>query len=536
MPIEHNDLTLDAIKNLDRNKIVVIIGAGPAGLVSALYALRNGLCPVVLESTSTIGGIWRHGTWQSMQTNLSKFSLFSDLECSDDMPMFLSADNMLAYLNEYAEKFDLYKYIIFNAKVTQLRIAAENLKCITVNIDGEESTIYTDNVIVASGFFGQANLPALPGLKQFKNSAIHSSNYQTRDFVAKDVVIIGNGFSAVDIAAEAARQAKTVTHIIEKPFWILPRYMPLPLDLHMASYKRFGRKTLNEVTLRTPSDYQKANTYLSGLCAAQTQKCNPLYIDPNSTQPPFVAISDQYMQHVQQNNIRIQYGKVARFTSNGLQLQGKEQTIPADNVIFCTGYNATLPFLNPDILQTIKFSGTDRFQSAILHKGMLHPDLPGIAFVGMYRGPYFTIMELMARLACGLFAGNIKISRDEMQQGLHEATLIREQRPRPQFPHGDFVGFATDLASTIGCAPNLDELQKTKPALHQHLLHAPVTASDFRIFGPHAAQNTFLRKFEKMQDAIAPIEPKHPMFVKTPSCSQTLASLARTILTKGPKF
>ena len=39
-------------------KAVAVIGAGPAGLVSARYLKKHGFLPVVFEAASQIGGQW----------------------------------------------------------------------------------------------------------------------------------------------------------------------------------------------------------------------------------------------------------------------------------------------------------------------------------------------------------------------------------------------------------------------------------------------------------------------------------------------
>ena len=90
---------------------------------------------------------------------------------------------------------------------------------------------------------------------------------------------------------------------------------------------------------------------------------------------------------------------------------------------------------------------------------------------------------------------------------------------------------------------DLNKLKETKPNLHEILKHKPVTAADYRLFGPHADPNIFLQQYEDMQATIRTSQPKHPMFVKSspflsPAQSgvRTLATIAKKILTKGPKF
>lgn len=67
-----------------------------------------------------------------------------------------------------------------------------------------------------------------------------------------------------------------------------------------------------------------------------------------------------------------------------------------DDLILCTGFNPALDFLSPALRATLGLNTTDTFQPLLLHREVMHPDTPGLYFVGMYRGPYFAGVELQA--------------------------------------------------------------------------------------------------------------------------------------------
>jgi hypothetical protein len=68
----------------------------------------------------------------------------------------------------------------------------------------------------------------------------------------------------------------------------------------------------------------------------------------------------------------------------------------------------------------------------------------------MYRGPFWPIIELQSRWVAAIFSGLSLIPSIPTQQlGLDMEHRIRAQQPRPQFPHGDFVGGADDLAKEV---------------------------------------------------------------------------------------
>lgn len=67
-----------------------------------------------------------------------------------------------------------------------------------------------------------------------------------------------------------------------------------------------------------------------------------------------------------------------------------------DDIILCTGFSPSLDFLDTSLLTTLQYDRNDSLQPLILHRELIHPDVPGLYFVGMYRGSYFATMELQA--------------------------------------------------------------------------------------------------------------------------------------------
>ena len=135
------------------------------------------------------------------------------------------------------------------------------------------------------------------------------------------------------------------------------------------------------------------------------------------------------------------------------------------------------------MLTALEFDPDDRLQPTLLHKQVFHPALPGLAFVGHYRGPYFPVMELQSRWIAGILAGEIALpSEQAMHEGIEDERRIRTARPRPQFPHGDFVGLADGLAREVGVLPPMSP----DHPLHAYIARGPVIAAHYRLVGPHA--------------------------------------------------
>src|SRR5215468_3964083 len=122
---------------------VAIIGAGPAGLVTARWLAQHGFDPVLFEAGERLGGQWSSGpasaTWAGMRTNTSRvMSAFSDLDHACDVATYPRRDQMLAYLDRYAARFDLMRRIHFGTRVERLEAAQDGRWRIRLRTKGAE--------------------------------------------------------------------------------------------------------------------------------------------------------------------------------------------------------------------------------------------------------------------------------------------------------------------------------------------------------------------------------------------------------------
>lgn len=102
-----------------------IVGAGVSGLAALKQLSHHN--PVVFEASDSIGGVWKSCSYNSTKLQSAR----SDYEFSDfpwpnrDDPSFPSYIEILDYLQSYAERFDLMKYVRFNSKVVEVRFVGD---------------------------------------------------------------------------------------------------------------------------------------------------------------------------------------------------------------------------------------------------------------------------------------------------------------------------------------------------------------------------------------------------------------------------
>jgi hypothetical protein len=153
-----------------------------------------------------------------------------------------------------------------------------------------------------------------------------------------------------------------------------------------------------------------------------------------------------------------------------------------DAILFGTGFELNLPFLSKEIRERLDMDHhhLDLFQFTF------HPDLPGLAFLGMMelQGPYFPVLELQARWIAYSWAGHVPVvPRQQMEAGI-AAYQARRGGPRMVPMHSVAVMFAR----AAGVEPDLQQW----PQLANALLFGPLSPVSFRLNGrdslPSAAE------------------------------------------------
>lgn len=473
---------------------IAVIGAGAAGLVASRHLVRYGLRPCIFEKSSRIqgvGGAWNangmgYKMWDNLTPNLSKHTcVFPDAPWEDETPTFPSRVDMHHYLDRYATTFldpDCFQYgcTVTNVKRRGTSNASNGFQVVWAAESGEQKSREFDGVIVATGFFATPFLP--DGLSNdATENIIHSSEYRSPyDFTNKTVAVVGSSFSALEIAADVRKQATKVISILPRIPYVLPRYVQepktsengasgfVPLDLALYRRSRDAPQIPPSIKM-TKDEAAKKHAFLREITGSRKQRQSPLGFPEDETAPPLVAISDDYLNLAIGGNIDVVHGRVAKALPASAKKddgEGSDDTFDivledgdiitgVDRVIACTGYESKLDFLNQDILETMDYDQTKRNSPFTLCWDAFHPQLPGLGFVGMYKGPYFGVMDLQARLVAGLFKGDITPTEKAIAEALEESQSIRDSSSScaPQFPRYDYIGFMDSIASQLDAVP-----------------------------------------------------------------------------------
>jgi dimethylaniline monooxygenase (N-oxide forming) len=378
---------------------ICIIGAGSSGIAVAKALGDKGLRFDVYEKGSDLGGMWRYGNdnglscaYRSLHIDTSRDNLgYSDFPIASDQPDFLSHQQLLLYLESYAERFGVRPSIRFNREVTAVTRDADGWRVTTADVSRHYRA-----VVVANGHLWDPRWPSFPG--QFNGTAIHSSEYRTaQPFEDKKVLVVGIGNSAVDIAVDLCKRASHVALSTRTGAHIMPKYlMGIPVDRWSAF---FARK-LKFPTLLTRRIMARL-IYLA--VGDQTRFGVPKPKHPMWRE--HATLSQELLPYIGHGWIGIR-PNVASLEGDTIAFaDGSQENF--DAVIYATGYKTSFPFLAPEIFAVPEGGGM-----VDLYRRITPPNQPGLFFAGLVQpiGPTIPLVEIQARWIAAVLGGKVALA------------------------------------------------------------------------------------------------------------------------------
>ena len=195
---------------------VAVIGAGQAGLTMGYQLAQQGRRFVILEAADAVGPAWRT-RWDSLTLfTPRRYDSLPGLEFPGDPDGYPRRDEVVAYLESYAEAHELP--VQLGSEVRAVR--SENGSFRLDLQDG--AAVEADQVVVATGPFQVPRLPALAADLDPAVFQTHSVGYRNPgELPDGPVLVVGGGNTGFQIAAELA--ADRETHLS-----VGSRQMPLP--------------------------------------------------------------------------------------------------------------------------------------------------------------------------------------------------------------------------------------------------------------------------------------------------------------------
>ncbi|KAI3709732.1 hypothetical protein L2E82_39498 [Cichorium intybus] len=454
-----------------------IIGGGISGLAAAKQLAEHN--PIVFEATDSIGGVWKHCSFRTTKLQTPR----CDYEFSDypwplrDNTSFPSYNEILEYLNSYANHFDLFKFINFNSKVVEIRLAKDHLESpskLSTLLPGKpvwEVAVQTSGstaiqwygfefIVVCMGKYG--DVPIIPtygrnkGPEVFKGKVMHSQEYSKLDaeessqlLKGKKVVIIGYKKSGIDLAVECAEanqgdDGKACTMVVRTSHWTVPHYSIWGLPFYLFYSTRFSQflhARPNQGTLRTLlcqllSPARKAaskiiESYLLWklpLVKYGLKPDHPFEEDYASCQ--MAILPESFFPEADKGKINFKRSSNWWFWEGGVEFDDNTK-LEADVVLLATGYDGKKK------LRTVlpePFRSFLEYPSGMLplYRGTIHPLIPNMGFMGYVESvSNLQTSEIRCKWLARLVGGKFKLpSMEKMLEQVNTEMEIMKNTTR----------------------------------------------------------------------------------------------------------
>jgi len=183
----------------------VIIGGGQGGLSTSYYLKQQGREHIVLEQAHQAAKAWRE-RWDSFTLNTPNWMtrLPGAEYQGNDPDGFLALEKIIAYFEEYIERFDLP--VRYGIRVTAVEPIRSGYLVSSDNAEFEAA-----NVVIAAGLNQEPRVPAFSTNLSWEIHQFHSGDYRNpMDIPAGAVLVVGSGQSGCQIAEELYQSGRKI--------------------------------------------------------------------------------------------------------------------------------------------------------------------------------------------------------------------------------------------------------------------------------------------------------------------------------------
>lgn len=424
-------------------KTVAIIGAGIAGLSTGKLMLSLGYKVQIFEKEPDLGGVWaasRRYPGLATQNPRDTYA-FSDFPMPADYPEWPSGKQVQAYLEAYADHFQLKGSLSLNTLVVDAKPTPQSdgwqVTTCPVGAPSDQTSSRTfDWLIICNGIFSIPSVPNYPGSDAFKDaggSILHTSQFTRLDDVAgKNVIVVGYGKSSCDVANATVGVSAQTTLLARQLIWKIPKRIGNVLNfkhlfltrmgeglfpyLHIRGFERFlhgpGRPFRNGML-----------NLVQGIISRQL-KLSRIDLEPDRplesiARSTVSLVSDGFYERIANGQLFVSVDEIARLEP-GLAILKSGRSVAADIIVCGTGWDQRASFLSAEVLAKI----TDADGNFLLYRSTLPIGFPRLAFNG-YNSSFFSQLsaEVGSFWIAEYIAGRIAVPDDATQRQIVEERL-----------------------------------------------------------------------------------------------------------------
>ncbi|KAL4786506.1 hypothetical protein BJX76DRAFT_355053 [Aspergillus varians] len=399
----------------------IVVGAGITGITAGvlLPAKVPELSLTIYERHSDIGGVWHTNQYPGVRCDVSSHVYQSTFSPSKTWTENYSRGaEIKTYWKALATKYSIWKHIRLNSSIQSATWSDKQAKWIvTINQTNPETGIETtitdeaEFLITGTGRFSSPRLPDIKGLGEFRGNVIHTGAWDPGfDPTGKNIALIGNGASGLQILPELQKVAARLDHYARSPTWVagtlgkekLNRDVPIAEDLKAtwgkdsAEYHKYrkdletqswtGFAIIEKGGARNVAAREEYGKLMAQRLGDKSDKLLPLLLPDFAPNCRRLTPGPGYLEALARDNVEYIRTAIEAVTENRIRtVDGKERAV--DAVICATGADVTdtpgFPIVNGqgvNLQQSWHAGGDPGFPDTYL--GMAAADFPNLLFLG----------------------------------------------------------------------------------------------------------------------------------------------------------
>ncbi len=206
----------------DREPTVLIVGGGQGGLSLAATLGRIGVDTLVVDKFPRVGDCWRQRYHSLALHNDTKLNHLPYMPFPTSWPTYLPKDMVGDWFESYAWAMEINYWTSTEFVRGNYDDAAGIWNAVVRRADGTERTLHPRHLVFANGLVGEPHIPELPGLKDFKGDAMHTTAFTNgAHWRGKKALVIGTGTSGHDVAQDLHANGVDTTIVQRGPTMVL---------------------------------------------------------------------------------------------------------------------------------------------------------------------------------------------------------------------------------------------------------------------------------------------------------------------------
>jgi cation diffusion facilitator CzcD-associated flavoprotein CzcO len=348
------DLRKQSAGYAEHDPTVLVIGGGQSGLSIAARLKQLNVDALIVDREKRIGDNWRKRYHALTLHNQVQVNHLPYMHFPPNWPTYIPKDKLANWFEAYVESMELNFWTDTEFEGGSYDEAAQRWTVTLRGADGTKRTMHPRHVVLATGVSGIPSVPEIAGLKDFRGTVMHSSQYDDgENWKGKRAIVIGTGNSGHDIAQDLHSSGAEVT--------LFQRSSTLVVSIEPSAqlvYTPYNEGTLEDNDLIATSMPLKVARKSHALTCAKSKALDKNLLeglarvgfkldfgeDDTGWQFKYLTRGGGYYFNVGcsdliiKGDIRLkQFADLDRFVADGAKMKDGE-TIASDLVVLATGY------------------------------------------------------------------------------------------------------------------------------------------------------------------------------------------------------